>query len=129
MDVYNDSASTTPEALIGALKIFGGKEITLIMGGTDKALSLKELVDFLNKNRDIKNLILLEGSGTKRLIDEGLSKSYKTFDSLEKAVTEAYRVSASGSVLLFSPAFASFEMFLNEFDRGRKFKEIINSQL
>jgi len=129
VDVYNDSASTTPEALICALESFRGKNITLIMGGTDKKLPLKRLVNKLNSNSEVVNLIFLEGSGTKRLIDEGFARKFQVYNNLEKAVQMALSQSSPGMILLFSPAFASFEMFQNEFDRGKKFKEIINSQL
>ena len=129
VDVYNDSASTTSEALISALQTFENRKITLIMGGTDKALPLRKLVEELNRNKNIRNLILLKGSGTEKLINKGLKQAYDIFDNLKDAVNMAFKVTKGDSVLLFSPAFASFEMFLNEFDRGNKFKELVNSLL
>jgi UDP-N-acetylmuramoylalanine--D-glutamate ligase len=32
-----------------------------------------------------------------------------------------------GGIILFSPAFASFGMFRNEYDRGEKFNKMVNA--
>ena len=47
------------------------------------------------------------------------------FDDLNKAVQEAFASAESGDTILFSPAFASFGMFKNEYDRGDQFNEIV----
>jgi len=41
------------------------------------------------------------------------------------AVEAAQRVAEKGDVVLLSPACASFDMFLNFEDRGRKFKKLV----
>ena len=45
---------------------------------------------------------------------------------MEKAVEEAARVAEPGNIVLLSPGAASFGLFLNEFDRGDKFKEAVS---
>ena len=45
--------------------------------------------------------------------------------NLEKVVNKAYELSRAGDTILFSPAFTSFGMFNNEYDRGDKFMEIV----
>jgi UDP-N-acetylmuramoylalanine--D-glutamate ligase len=41
------------------------------------------------------------------------------------AVKDARDHADPGDVILFSPAFASFGMFVNEYDRGDRFMEVI----
>jgi len=48
-------------------------------------------------------------------------------DSMEEAVSVCYRHADSGDSVLLSPACASFGMFLNYEERGRIFKEIVQS--
>jgi UDP-N-acetylmuramoylalanine--D-glutamate ligase len=43
------------------------------------------------------------------------------FSDWQQALDTAVALARPGDVLLFSPGFTSFGMFLNEFDRGDKF--------
>ncbi len=119
----NDSAATMPDAAVEGINSIEG-EVTLIAGGSDKGLTLGTLVRTVKEK--VKNLILLEGSGTKRLIGEGLEE-YCMFDDFKEAVSRAYAVSAPGMTVLLSPGFASFGMFMNEFDRGNQFRDIVSN--
>jgi UDP-N-acetylmuramoylalanine--D-glutamate ligase len=123
---YNDSAATTPAAAVSALVSFESP-ITLIAGGSDKGLDLKQFVDIINKK--VTRLILLEGTGTDRLVKGGLKKEYKIFDSLEKAVRYITDLRDLSGTVLLSPGFASFGMFVNEFHRGNMFRELVLSRL
>ena len=40
---------------------------------------------------------------------------------------QAFKLCKKGDTLILSPAFASFGMFKNEFDRGDKFNKIIRA--
>ena len=73
----------------------------------------------------MKRVILLAGSGTSRVLEwiSGVS----VYDSLDAAVAEAFSSATTGDNILFSPAFASFGMFKNEYDRGDQFVALINS--
>ncbi len=131
IDIYNDNNATTPEAtqvaLIALGKIISGKKnIVLIMGGTDKNLELKKLVEEIKKY--VKVLVLIPGNGTNRISTllhkiKGLHV-YKE-ENLKDVVTKAYSVSEKGDIILFSPAFASFGMFNNEYDRGDQFMALV----
>ena len=46
-------------------------------------------------------------------------------NSLSQAVILAKRYATPGQVVLFSPASTSFDMFKNMYDRGDKFKAVI----
>ena len=49
-------------------------------------------------------------------------------DSLEQTIQLARKSAQKGDVVLFSPASASFDMFKDFADRGRKFKDLVNMQ-
>ncbi len=122
--IYNDNNATTPEATIAALKaIVSNKNIILIMGGSDKGLDMSTLLYEIAKS--CKRVILLAGTGTDRVVP--LMQDYSVFDSLDSAVSEAYKSAQTGDIILFSPAFASFGMFKNEYERNDEFIKIVGT--
>ncbi len=122
---YNDTTATTPEATLAALSALGETyegQIVLIMGGADKGLDMSELIEAIPHY--VKHITFLAGTGT-----EVIRKSFsdtQVFDTLEQACSDAKAYAVSGDVILLSPAFASFGLFKNEFDRGDKFNAIVN---
>ncbi len=128
IEIYNDTNSCTPEATSVALKSLGGKNknIVLIMGGSDKNLDFKDL--FKDIGKYIKALVLIPGNGTSRILPSLKKiKSVKLYEEadLKSVVAKAYSLAKKGDIILFSPAFTSFGMFNNEYDRGDKFMEIV----
>jgi UDP-N-acetylmuramoylalanine--D-glutamate ligase len=133
--VVNDSAGTSPDAVIAAIRRFSNlgvqppSKIVLITGGTDKDLQFADLAKEIKKSVPTKNLILLSGSATQKLTKElyslgGLtSKLYETLDECVDAAFAAL-INKKGTIV-FSPGAASFEKFKNEFDRGEKFAAAI----
>lgn len=121
--IYNDNNSTTPEATLVALDALGTANTVLIMGGADKDLDMNKL---LYRLKEVKRIIMLAGTGTSRVLEfiEGAS----VFDSLEAAVSEAFVSAREGDTILFSPAFASFGMFKNEYDRNDQFVALVNAR-
>ena len=122
---YNDTNSTTPEATLAAFRAIPGSRAILIMGGADKELDMEELVSFIPVYA--KKVILLAGSGTNRIVASHpkLFGDLPIYEGLEDALKAAMAETASGDLVLFSPAFASFGMFKNEFDRGDQFVELV----
>jgi UDP-N-acetylmuramoylalanine--D-glutamate ligase len=120
--IYNDTTATTPEATLAALASLDPAHTVLIMGGADKNLDMNAL---LVKLGEVKRVILLAGTGTSRVLE--FIPEASVYDSLEKAVHEASVAAESGDTILFSPAFASFGMFKNEFDRGDQFTAIVKA--
>lgn len=122
---YNDTTSTTPEATLAALDALdtGTKNIVLIMGGSDKGLDMNRLLVEVQKRT--KRIILLSGSGTNRILQflEGAS----VYDSLPAAFDEAVKSAAPGDIVLLSPAFASFGMFKNEYERGDTYLALVRA--
>jgi UDP-N-acetylmuramoylalanine--D-glutamate ligase len=131
--IYNDTNATTPEATIAALRALSStdqngrlrKSAILIMGGADKGLDMTALVREV-KDR-CKAVILLAGSGTDRIKDD-LPSDAVEYQNLSDAVEAAVEAAEPGDVVLFSPAFASFGMFKNEYERGDRFNEIVKKQ-
>ncbi len=123
----NDSASTTPVAGRVALEAFAAP-IVLVAGGNTKHLPLEQWPErIVQRCRDV---ILLPGSGTDELLpalhDEVKLQNVDdpvrgVFSDFKQALDAAVHLTRPGDVLLFSPGFTSFGMFLNEFDRGDKF--------
>ncbi|MDR1894878.1 MAG: UDP-N-acetylmuramoyl-L-alanine--D-glutamate ligase [Spirochaetales bacterium] len=134
--IYNDSAATLPEAAAAALLSFSGP-LYLITGGTDKNLDFSPLLPAINRPRRI---YLLAGSAQDKyqaLIKKARGLSAPVFESLEAAFEAALKDAEADGLpappggkekpaptLILSPGCASFGMFLNEFDRGRKFKAL-----
>jgi len=127
---YNDSAATIPEAACACIEALtenasNNSGLILVTGGTDKNLDYSSLAKEAKK---AKAVILLAGTGSEKLSllleKEGIPFS-GPFDNLEKAVTCAVEKAKSCDSVALSPGCASFGMFLNEFDRGRKWKEAV----
>ena len=123
--IYNDNNATTPDATIAAIKAVsdGSKNIILIMGGADKGLDMSTLLYEVAKV--CKRVILLPGTGTDRVVP--LMQDYSVYDDMKTAVHEAVTIATPGDTILFSPAFASFGLFKNEYDRNDQFLAAVNS--
>jgi UDP-N-acetylmuramoylalanine--D-glutamate ligase len=129
--IYNDNNATTPIATIKAIEALKGanKNLILIAGGSDKNLNLDDLIGTIDKN--CKALVLLDGTGTRRLVAENQKFEFQIKNNLKDAVNEAFSLAEKGDTILFSPGFASFgpppSGFSNEYDRNDKFVEIIKN--
>ncbi|MBI2039363.1 MAG: UDP-N-acetylmuramoyl-L-alanine--D-glutamate ligase [Candidatus Niyogibacteria bacterium] len=126
IEVYNDTTATTPDATLAGLEALAQKRnVILIMGGADKGLDMKKLLAALP--RYTKAVILLTGSGTRRIRKavHALGHPIRDASTLGEAVRDAVSAAKAGDRILFSPAFASFGEFRNEFDRGEQFTALI----
>ena len=124
INFINDTSATIPRASIEGIRSFSGG-ITLIAGGSDKNLELSAFIRTIEER--VSRLVLLQGSGTERLLKCGLRKEHRIHRDLRSAVLDAYQNTPPGDTILLSPGFASFGMFRNEFHRGNEFKEIVLS--
>lgn len=116
--IWNDNNATTPEATTEGLRaVSNGRNVVLIMGGADKGLELDALAR--ETGRTAKEIVMLPGTGSDR------AKEYfphaHAVQSLDEAVHKAVELSESGDAILFSPGFASFGQFANEYDRNDRF--------
>ena len=128
---YNDSIGTSPSRTIAGLNSFKEK-IVLIAGGYDKNLDYAPMAKPILKN--VSKLILM-GKTAGKIYDavmKEIEKKHTVFPmyrctSLEQCVERARKVAKPGEIVLFSPASASFDMFKNFEERGKKFKECVNN--
>lgn len=127
---YNDSIGTSPTRTMAGLHSFD-EDIVLIAGGYDKHLDYKPLAKPILEK--VKTLILMGQTADKIFYAvkeeaEIQNKQIETYvcDSLEDTVKMAHKVAKQGQIVLFSPASASFDLFKNFAERGKKFKELVN---
>jgi UDP-N-acetylmuramoylalanine--D-glutamate ligase len=127
---YNDTTATIPEAAAAAIAAFD-TPVVLVTGGTDKNLDFGPLVRAMAKADADKRLappILLAGTGSDKLrvlLDTAGIAWQGPFGELDAAVKAAIKASRPGDAVVLSPGCASFGMFVNEFDRGRRWKEAV----
>ena len=129
IDVVNDTCATTPDAVIAALRRFAKRKIILLTGGTDKNLDYRPLAKQF-RQQPPKAMVVLRGSGSVKLKQFLVSPRptwpiFWEIKNLNLAVKKALSLAQPGDLLLFSPGGSSFELFANEFDRGKQFDQII----
>ncbi len=133
--IYNDTCATTPDAVIVAVNSLKeilpkSKKIFLLCGGRDKELSLENLVKKFFELQNILEIFVLNDettTGSKKLLEEmdKIKVKFNSVKNLQEGILEIKKYIHFDDILLFSPGFASFGMFLNEYDRGDKFNKII----
>ncbi len=128
---YNDSFSTNPQPTIAAIRSFK-EPITLILGGSDKGLDYDEMGEEIVRNGNVQNIILIGQIAP--IIKQSLVKANfdgRIFDlgmsSMQNIIEVAFENSKKDSVVLLSPASASFGMFKDYKERGNRFKDAIRS--
>jgi UDP-N-acetylmuramoylalanine--D-glutamate ligase len=118
----NDSKGTNVGAVVKSVESFT-HPVILIAGGLDKGSDFSPLYNLFAEK--VKLLVLIGKAADK--MEETLGSATETVRaaSLEEAVRIAEEQAALGDVVLLSPACASFDMFKDFEDRGRKFKEAV----
>lgn len=120
---YNDSKGTNPDSTDVALKAF--EKSVLIIGGYDKGSDFKKL---LEDNKDKITSLVVMGATSELIIKEATELGIETtrVKDMEEAVSVATTIARENhSVVLLSPACASWDMYPNYEVRGRHFKEIV----
>jgi len=123
---YDDTTATIPEAVLAAVGSFD--KPVLVAGGTDKDL---DFTDLCRAAKMCRAVFLLAGSGTvklRELLDRDGIKYSGPFENLDLLVLSLKEAVAKGDNVLLSPGCTSFGMFVNEFDRGDKWKEAIRNR-
>ncbi|NMA92474.1 MAG: UDP-N-acetylmuramoyl-L-alanine--D-glutamate ligase [Firmicutes bacterium] len=127
VEYINDSKGTNPGAAINALRAYPGRKKILIAGGKDKGGSFKSLVGVIKE--EVKWVILMGETADQiaRELEEAGFKGYQKVKGLEEAVAEARQKAQPGEMVLLSPACASWDMFADFEERGRQFKQLVES--
>lgn len=144
IEYYNDSFSTTPESCLAACSAFNdmGKPFYLLAGGSEKGSDFTALGWKLSQMKFLQKVFVMGPSGVR--IREALIHGHETCtedgtvcrlpvpiehtESLREAITKAHEEAAmlgvDGTVILMSPAAASFNEFANYKERGEYFKTL-----
>ena len=122
VEFVNDSKATNTSSLEVALKSFD-RPVVLIAGGRDKGQDFAPLAPLVR--RAVAHLVLI-GEGAEAIARAWPDVPQTRARSLEAAVDAAFRfasrLSPGARTVLLSPACASFDMFQDFEDRGRRFK-------
>ena len=117
----DDSKSTNVASTLNAISAFTGKNIILLLGGRGKELDFAPI--FENKLYAVVcfgecGLDILKVARAERVAYE---------ENLKAAFNKAYELARPGSVVLLSPACASFDEFTSYKQRGDYFKRLVCS--
>ena len=121
----NDSKGTNVESTLKAIDSFDNS-IILILGGDDKKISNRELVERIKERVDSVYLI---GDNAPLLIKDMEEVGYKNYRNMEtlENILDYFKKNMDFSkeqTVLFSPATSSFCQFKNFEHRGNVFKEL-----
>jgi len=144
VEFYNDSFSTTPESCLAACSAFNDieKPFYLLAGGSEKGSDFTTLGWKLSQMKFLQKVFVMGPSGVR--IGEAIVHGHETcvedgtvcrlpvpiehMESLREAITKAHEEAAmlgvDGTVILMSPAAASFNEFANYKERGEYFKTL-----
>ena len=116
----NDSKATNVDSVWYALESMK-RPVVWIAGGTDKGNDYEPLKAFAREK--VHTLVCMGLDNTKLVRDfTGVVPAVISTASLDEAMTAARAAARAGDVVLLSPACASFDLFKNYEDRGRRFK-------
>jgi UDP-N-acetylmuramoylalanine--D-glutamate ligase len=119
----NDSKGTNVGAVAKSLE--GFNNVILIMGGLDKGSDFSVLKTLVRQK--VKALIII--GKAKEKIAGALAGAAEILnaDGMYSAVELSFSKASPGDIVLLSPGCASFDMFQDFEDRGRKFKEAVKN--
>jgi UDP-N-acetylmuramoylalanine--D-glutamate ligase len=122
----NDSKGTNPDATIKAIEAMKQPTV-LLLGGYDKHNEFLQMFRAMQDN--IKWIVAL-GATADKIIEAAKLSGFENItraDTFKDAVLKAKSLAKPGYCVLLSPACASYDMFDNFEERGKVFKDIVNS--
>jgi UDP-N-acetylmuramoylalanine--D-glutamate ligase len=125
VEFINDSKSTNINSTWFALESMK-KSVILILGGVDKGNDYELIRDLVQEK--VKAIVCL-GVDNKKIHDAfgDIMPLIVDTASAEEAVQTAFQYANKGEVVLLSPACASFDLFENYEDRGKRFKTAVRN--
>jgi len=125
IEFVNDSKATNVNSTWYALESFN-KPVILILGGVDKGNDYSMLQELVKEK--VKAIVCL-GTENKKIHKafKNIVETIVDTVSADEAVKASYRLAKKGDVVLLSPACASFDLFENYEERGRKFKAAVKA--
>ena len=122
---FNDAKATNVNSVFYALDSMSTPTVWIV-GGQDKGNDYSELYELVNEK--VKAIICL-GVDNSKIINafDGCVQTIVETQSMAEAVRTAYSLSERGDAVLLSPACASFDLFKDYKDKGKKFKEAVRA--
>ena len=120
---WNDSKSTNLASTKAACKSFE-KKVIWIGGGKEKG---EELTNFSDHLSPYLHKAILIGDSARELFKlfNQIGIKVEICETLRTAIQKAYDSAKRYSDILFSPGFASFDMFSNYMERGNSFNSLV----
>jgi UDP-N-acetylmuramoylalanine--D-glutamate ligase len=120
----NDSKATNAAAARRGIAAYEGDPLHLILGGSLKGESFDELAATLPASVRTIDLIGEATDELARSLDRA-GRAYRRSGDLATALARAAKNAEPGSVVLLSPACASFDQFRDFEDRGETFRRLV----
>lgn len=123
IEFINDSKATNVNSSWYALESMD-KPVIWVVGGQDKGNDYGQLFDLVKHK--VKAIVCL-GVDNSKIVEAfgNVVKDLVETRTAEHAVQAAYALAEQGDVVLLSPACASFDLFENYEERGRRFKTAV----
>jgi len=127
VEFIDDSKATNPAAAAAAIESSKGPT-RLLLGGKAKRSGYEKLAEVIGDSSVLK--VYLFGEAKAELGDVLVNQGFEDFEyfsSMEKATREAFSQAEPGEIVLLSPGCSSFDRFENFEERGKIFKETVES--
>jgi UDP-N-acetylmuramoylalanine--D-glutamate ligase len=118
----NDSKATNAASARRALEAYASEPVLLIAGGYDKHEDLRPLAEAIGPN--VRGVYLI--GETAGQLARALPAAVVAGD-LETAVAQAAESASPGSIVLLSPACASYDQFSDFEHRGEEFRRLVEN--
>ena len=131
----DDSLSTNALAAMAALDAFAGRPVALIVGGADRGIDYGPLAARIASRDEPTFVVTLPANGARihTAVSEAVARAgtagpeiHDTGD-LETAVDKGFAWAEPGTVMLLSPAAASFGQFKNYQERADAFRRAMEA--
>jgi len=123
INFVNDSKSTTVDATLKALSMFGQKKVILICGGRDKGSNFRTIAPMVK--RKVKLIIAIGEAKAKIKAMLAGAAHLEYAKDLNHALNLALKSAKAHDTVLLSPMCASFDMFNGFEHRGEVFEKIV----
>jgi len=127
LEYVNDSIATTPYATIEALRAFGERPVSVIVGGFDRGVDWSPFAEYVAQNPPLA--IIANGANGARIVEtlcaiESPGFVLASTPKLDDALMTARTLLPAGGVVLLSPGAPSFDQFKDYAERGREFARL-----
>jgi UDP-N-acetylmuramoylalanine--D-glutamate ligase len=122
---YNDSKSTVWQATLKAAQSLPIYPAIIFIGGVSKGVNRAPLFAQLDPKKQYVYLFGKEADELAQYCTQN-NLQYKTFATLEDAFASCIQEKNIPTVL-FSPGGASFDLFSNYIERGKRFEDLVNA--